>query len=393
MLDNITLLLASSVTNLLLAASPLAFRKPPGSEDPARLWSRGKLVLGLAEALYLLAPGFPAYLRTTLPNTLGAAGLGLEVLAVWEILGFTQARRRLTAVFAGLVLYQLALGFFHLSSPTRIGLVCIGIIAEFALLTLAYALKWRERAPLVRSLAVANGLLVAAYVIRVAEAFAAGPGYTVATRAWGQSLTFAALFLATQINGFGFILALKERAEAQLQRWATLDALTETLNRRGFSDIAGRLVGIAERSGEPLTAMLCDIDQFKRINDRSGHALGDEILRRLARLMKENLRSTDLIGRFGGDEFVVLLPQTALPGALKVATIINRKFSQALQSDGDDPLTATLSIGVAERRAKESFEDLIERADRALYQAKEAGRDRVESDPPTLAPGRLPARL
>jgi len=382
MLDNITLLLAASVTNFLLAASQVAFRKPADALDPARTWFRGKLLLGIAEALYLLGGSSPAFLRTTLPNVIGAAGLGFEAVAIWEILGFARARRPVAWACGGLTLYQLLLQLPPLSSPVRLGFVCLGILLEFAILAAAYVQGWRGRSPLVRSLAAANLVLVAAYAVRVAEAFSAGPNYTLTTRAWGQTLAFAVLFLATQVNGFGFILALKERADADLERLATLDTLTETLNRRGFSDLAAKLAGMAERFGQPLSVLHCDIDRFKQVNDRSGHAFGDEILRRLAQMMREQLRSTDLIGRYGGDEFVVLLPHTAMAGALKVAANLNRRFAEESLRPGGDGIRISLSVGVAERRPQESFQAMIDRADQALYRAKASGRDRVEADPP-----------
>lgn len=379
LLDNVTLLLATSVTNLLLAASLLVFRKSSDIAGPAHLWAGGKLLLGLSEAIYLFGLPHGAFWTTTFPNFVGAAGLALETYAIWSILGFARGRLWVARLGAALALAQLLIELPHFPSPIRLTLVSLGILLQFSLVFLAFALRWRARSTLLRSLALGNALLVAAYGIRVFEAFSAGPDYSVATGGWGQTLAFTVLFLITQVNGFGFILTLRERADAQLRRLATLDALTETLNRRGFLDAARQFASLAERTRQPLSLLVVDVDRFKLINDRHGHAVGDELLMRLANVMRETLRSTDLLGRFGGDEFLVLLPDTPLPGAEKVARTLQHAFTRP-PSPATVETGATVSIGLAERQPGEAIERTLERADRALYRAKRGGRDRIEAD-------------
>ena len=123
-----------------------------------------------------------------------------------------------------------------------------------------------------------------------------------------------------------------------------------------------------------------DIDHFKRINDRWGHATGDWVLRRIARETHQLLRKTDQAGRYGGEEFVVLLPETDLSEALLLAQRLSRRISDtAITPEHDAPIPVTVSAGVAALAPDETGEELIHRADQALYRAKQNGRNRVET--------------
>ncbi|MDZ7868620.1 MAG: GGDEF domain-containing protein [Rheinheimera sp.] len=123
-----------------------------------------------------------------------------------------------------------------------------------------------------------------------------------------------------------------------------------------------------------MSLLVFDIDYFKRINDEFGHHVGDQALQQLARLAQQSLRPADLLGRFGGDEFVVLLPNTAIAAAQHIAERIIEQLQQVYIADVHQ---LTASFGVAELRTDEDYEQLFRRADRALYQAKLAGRNRA----------------
>jgi diguanylate cyclase (GGDEF)-like protein len=160
---------------------------------------------------------------------------------------------------------------------------------------------------------------------------------------------------------------------ARLTRLAVIDPLTGVFNRRGLD-----LVLPAESEGEVSVAM-CDLDRFKSINDQFGHAAGDEVLRRVARLLATVIRSGDGVIRWGGEEFLLVLPGVELGRARRV---VERARSwvenEAIELQPEHLVPVTISVGVAQRRAGEPRETLIARADEALYAAKNAGRNRVE---------------
>ena len=155
------------------------------------------------------------------------------------------------------------------------------------------------------------------------------------------------------------------------------DHLTGTLNRRGMDDAFARELSRADRLNLPLCVSLLDIDHFKRLNDTYGHDAGDEALVHLVRVVKEALRPSDVIARFGGEEFVIILPDTGMDDAVTAMTRVQRHLTKNFFMHDNQRLLITFSAGVSLRAAGESAESMITRADRALYQAKEAGRNRV----------------
>jgi diguanylate cyclase len=155
------------------------------------------------------------------------------------------------------------------------------------------------------------------------------------------------------------------------------DHLTGTLNRRGMDDAFLRELSRADRLNAPLCVSLLDIDHFKRLNDTYGHDAGDEALIHLVRVVKEALRPSDVIARFGGEEFVIILPEAGMDEAVMVMTRVQRHLTKNFFMHDNQRLLITFSAGVALRGAGEGAESMISRADKALYQAKESGRNRV----------------
>lgn len=158
-------------------------------------------------------------------------------------------------------------------------------------------------------------------------------------------------------------------------RLATLDGLTGIQNRRAIMNTASRLKRSQEHAGS-LALMMIDADHFKDINDRYGHLAGDEVLRRLSEVLRTQIRTTDIVGRYGGEEFLVLMPDTGPDGALTLA----EKLRQAVANSITTPQPLTISIGVATTSASDaSLDQALTRADDALYRAKAAGRNCVRA--------------
>ncbi len=172
----------------------------------------------------------------------------------------------------------------------------------------------------------------------------------------------------------------------ELAQLATLDALTGLRNRRSFFELAEREWTRAMRSNAPLSAVMVDVDHFKQINDSLGHAAGDAVLSAVARRCQEELRSIDVIGRYGGDELVCLLPDSTTVDALAVAERLRTAVSESAVEIGPGEVRVAVSVGVATSTAGcASLGTLLGQADAALYQAKQRGRDQVQAWYPGLA--------
>ncbi|HJW26494.1 MAG TPA: diguanylate cyclase [Rhodocyclaceae bacterium] len=179
----------------------------------------------------------------------------------------------------------------------------------------------------------------------------------------------------------GVIRDISERKaiEEELRRLATLDGLTGALNRRAFTEQAEKQVVLARRHRRPWSLLLLDADKFKKINDTYGHPVGDEVLRMLVGTLGGQLRSTDLLGRLGGEEFGIALPETDLAGAHGLANRTLEAVRLCRVAVGAGQIAFTVSIGIAslDLDGDDSLEAALRRADEALYRAKGGGRDRL----------------
>jgi diguanylate cyclase (GGDEF)-like protein len=169
------------------------------------------------------------------------------------------------------------------------------------------------------------------------------------------------------------------RRVEQMEHQAVTDQLTGLYNRRAFAGMAAKEVGRARRYQRPLALILFDIDHFKLVNDTHGHPIGDQVLQVMTKLVSKTIRATDMICRYGGDEFIVLMPEAGRDEALAMAERLREEISRMTVVTSGGTLTLTVSLGVADLdpRGDEDIDGLINRADRAMYQAKAAGRDQV----------------
>lgn len=164
----------------------------------------------------------------------------------------------------------------------------------------------------------------------------------------------------------------------RLQEMASHDPLTQVLNARAYYAACEQQIAQSQRSQQPFSVLFVDLDHFKAINDTHGHAAGDEVLRVVARTLRGQLRRSDLLGRIGGEEFSILLPDTALAGAQQVAENLRQAVQQCRPDIGKQSLNITASIGVtAHHTGAVSMQAIQQRADQAMYAAKKAGRNRV----------------
>jgi diguanylate cyclase (GGDEF)-like protein len=196
---------------------------------------------------------------------------------------------------------------------------------------------------------------------------------------FGDLAVGAATSVATSLAAF----VQNARLFARTEKLSITDPLTGLYNRRGWIRFGQRELERAVRYGRPLSVLILDIDRFKRVNDEHGHPAGDSVLRQLSRLLVENVRSVDLVGRYGGEEFMLLLPECDLASGGEVAERLRRAIEANPFETGADDLHITATIGVTcIVDETTSLDDSLRAADRALFAAKDAGRNRVWSSLP-----------
>lgn len=176
------------------------------------------------------------------------------------------------------------------------------------------------------------------------------------------------------------ILTYRQRYEA-LQEVAAHDALTGLLQRGQFDPLGQPLIAAARREHAPLSVLMIDVDRFKSINDRFGHPAGDQVLRDVAAEIRQTLRGSDYAFRYGGEEFAVLAPATSHAGALATAEKLRSRIGARTWAAIGEPITVSIGIATTTRSGDESLEDLVARADRRLYEAKQSGRNQVCAEP------------
>jgi len=171
-----------------------------------------------------------------------------------------------------------------------------------------------------------------------------------------------------------------ERSKCELKRLSETDPMTNLYNRRYFNDASKTIMELAKRDNTPLTVVMLDIDKFKKVNDTYGHDVGDDILISISNILLEMTRKSDLDCRFGGEEFILLLPETSLEGSMVIAEKIRKKvaaFSLTLKDDREVSVTVSLGVSQIDMQHDLSIAPAIKRADIALYKAKESGRNKV----------------
>ena len=377
MIDIRTLLALAAATDLAIAAI---------------LWAAAgrRLRFGMAEwicALMLRAAAV-AVLALGTPTGIGlavAAGLLSLAITLQGAALLAYDGRHLPAWVHGAVLAALAAPLGLLASDLANAVLFGGLVVGTLLAVLAglalqvhapLAGRGRARAVLVATFSVGA---VAFYARGVSAILVADPLQSFMQPNAFQSALFVAACAAALASSFGFMLLHKERAEGEAVRMATMDPLTGTYNRRTFHEIAEREISRARRAGQPLSIIILDIDHFRPINERHGHRAGDAVLQRIADVVRGALRKEDMLVRYGGEEFLVLLPDVPGPGAVVVAGRIRKAVEAQAFEVGGTAVPVTVSVGVSARldEGPESIEGLLARADEALSLAKQRGRNRV----------------
>ncbi len=341
-------------------------------------WSAGLLLLVCASLLFGTRNTFPGEVSLLGANASLLLGIGLSMLGTEKFYDQKPSLR----------FYALACGLGTAGLAWYL-LVDADFSARVALFSLTVFLFYARQAQLVwshgerhfSSFFFGGLMLVQAGVVLMRGISAivyGGAGVNLLVAGTRASIYLATANFMALLLTVGFMTVATRRLQTILERRSTHDPLTQVLNRRGFGDAYAREKAKLRRYRLPLTLLSIDLDYFKSINDSHGHAVGDQVLAHVATVISGALRESDCVARFGGEEFVVLMPDMAPHHALSAAERI-RTLLCAPNGKGLPP--CTVSIGVACQASEdEELEQLLSRADMALYQAKENGRDRIEFD-------------
>jgi diguanylate cyclase (GGDEF)-like protein len=231
-----------------------------------------------------------------------------------------------------------------------------------------------------RQACLLTGALWAYYALLFVTARYVDPVQPVAPAAlsWIHVFNFSAV-----LGVFGYLALVYARmasaTRSKLRQLTTTDTLTRFFNRRYMIEQAGKEIERARRNNRPLSFFVLDLDHFKVINDTHGHDVGDEVLIAATRIIESQLRAQDTIARWGGEEFLTMLPETGIDEAVLVAERIRRAIMTHIWQHNGIWLSVTISIGVSEYRSGDDLSSVVARADRGLYTGKNAGRNRVEA--------------
>lgn len=378
-LDIPTMYFVSVVTNVAMTVAVLfvALRQPiPGLKQLS--WG---LVANSGYYLVLGAHGrIPDVLSIGVGNMLGSLTLSLILMAV---LCYRRARiAPASYILPVILMFAESLALLHdRESRLIIGalILCYQIsLILWALLRAGDVNVGRGRTIMVVTLVV--GLSTMAY-----RAMALGFGWHDVTpfqsRDSLNTIFYMINYLGMFFLAFGFVLSTVEQAAEQNRRFALEDTLTGLANRRAVFEALEKEYAQAVNSGLPLSLLVMDVDYFKRVNDRFGHQAGDAVLRHVAMVIRQRLRNQDIAGRFGGEEFLAVLPDTPPERGILVAEALRQTLAEnPVVIDGEE-IGVTISIGLfgSDRMVPELMPDvMIGMADEALYRAKENGRNRVE---------------
>jgi diguanylate cyclase (GGDEF)-like protein len=367
-------MVAVFVTTILGALLLLAWRRDQNSN--ALLWWGTSYLLGALSFALLSARGvIPDVFSVEMANTAVLLSYGFMFAGARA---FNGRETPMTALLVAPLIWLIAMRVPAVAADINLRIVVV-TICQCVFLGLVVYEFWRERAESLLSRWPAIVVLLTQMVVLSLRLPLVTLTPLTATHDFFRSSTFALMAFGTVLYTITFAFLLlsmtKERGELRHKTAALVDPLTGLSNRRAFLGDADELTMRSAGRGEPLTVMLADLDRFKAVNDRFGHAVGDRVLQVFADTVRRTLRANDLSGRLGGEEFAFL---TSAADAAHIAERIRVRFAEAARTVGGHAVASTVSVGVATTTAPAAqIADLMAAADRALYRAKAEGRNRV----------------
>lgn len=314
----------------------------------------------------------------SLANSIFLLGTALETMALLKVtggFGKSSGRYYLILTLISILSYNFVVLFYN-TEGLRISIVSVAS-AAFLYPPVYRMITSPERSSLSILIGYIYLLMTVGLLVRTGMSWFSVEAVTMFEPNFYQSLSFLSLYLIMTLGNAGFVLLSKERSDRELLKLASYDDLTGALNRRTFILEAKRNLSLYEKKQMPVSFILLDLDDFKTINDTYGHDIGDEVLRDFSDKMRGQLKEADLFGRYGGDEFAILLPGADELKSDEVAESLKLSVEQA--SCGGRPFEYSISIGIITVMPGPEvlLERLYQSSDKALYKAKQAGRNRV----------------
>lgn len=343
------------------------------ARDGLGFWAGGLALNTVAITLIVLRGVVPDFVSIAVSNTAISVAYVLFLMAVLQL-----QKRRVFRPWVWLPPLIILSTFSFLLSQTKARLLTIGVVFCIQYLLVLHAALSRRFSVKGRGkhlFALALVMMIAVLGIRtLAVALGVIDAVEVAQNQTVQIIFFVASLVSLIFASNGFLLMAKESSDEQVSLLARKDVLTEVWNRAHIEDMANQEIERFRRYGVPVAIIMIDLDHFKSVNDRFGHGVGDQVLRKFCAKVKESIRVSDILGRWGGEEFLLLLPNCNLDSAIDLAERI-RIGVQKERFSGVGELTA--SFGVADFDPREDWDSWLDRADMALYRAKNEGRNRV----------------
>lgn len=372
-----TLLLMTILSSVVMAGALLLLGWR-NRQDGLQYWATGLLLAAAGYVLFLLRGRIPDVFSVVLGNVLVSASFALLLAAVRCFYALPMRWLAVLAPVAFMVPLIVGVGD---SFSLRVSLV--GGVMLLQVLWLLWTLGQQRTdrggrgAQLLMAGMALEALVLLARAVSGVLVFQESRGFLQGNAV--QTYSFMTAFVGLLVTSMGFVFMGKDRADAINRRLAAVDDLTGVANRRAIIAALDRDVARAVRSREPLALMMLDIDHFKQVNDRWGHQAGDAVLHAVAQVLQQRVRAQDLIGRYGGEEFLLVLPDTPREGAYQLAQALCAAVQATSCAWGQEIIPVTVSIGVFAGclEAGVQSDQLLQAADSAMYRAKAAGRNAV----------------
>ena len=396
LLDLRTLAIVLTLTSFALSITMFYVWRSSKTYDGFGWWTAGTALGAASFSLIAVHGKLPVLFTVTFSNSMSVGALLLGYMGIRIFFGRSH---RISFSFVFLAINTaINIWFLYIFESVVMRITIISLnVAILAVMSAAEFHKvddsHRGRINLV---ARCTYLLFALVMItRAILTYNSAPITSLFTPDWVQSWSFIAFTMFAILWTFNYLILNSQRlqdelqmAQSELEQQAITDFLTGISNSRNFFERGEREFTSAKRFGYPISVVMLDLDGFKEINDKHGHAAGDEILKAVATACKERVRSIDTFARLGGDEFAILLSHSPAESARIVAETLRETVASVNVSYGEDKLFVTTSAGVAEIQPEDlDIQSLLVRADEQLYRAKRSGKDKVlsELEPSELA--------
>lgn len=326
------------------------------------------LCVAIGLMLRLFADLLPDFVTTILSNTMLVVGHGLFYIALSQFTGFSYSKAFVMGVVAVLVVFLLY--FRHWDDDVAKRMIVLSLGSMSMVFVLIHQLL-RIRKTMLRfsaNLMLVSFLVHGLFLVVRTISLALQPPPDPLSLTPVQSATYLLSFAVSFFWSMGFVLMVSHRLRNDLMEIATIDVLTRIPNRRATQAFLEKELSRAQRHQSEFSVLLIDIDNFKQVNDRWGHAVGDEVLVKLAGLFQSMIRKQDLVGRWGGEEFLVVVPGPC--DAEVLAERIRSEVARAEYRHGSASFHITVSIGIACAQLPINGDEILKQADEALYRAK-----------------------